>query len=78
MMNLTMTFSHIDGFGMPISSSGRILSVRALPTTGVVCAAAGSKSVVVDAVDVRGYGQVTELAVPKGAFPGTSAWSPPI
>ena len=50
------------GFGMP--TSGRV-RMSACPTA-------------VDATRVSGYRAVVVDAVLKGAFPGTSAWSPPI
>lgn len=78
MMNINVTCGQQAYFAMPISDRGRIASVRALPLTGVVFAAAGSKSVFVDATPVCGYGHITDVAVLKGTFPGTSAWSPPI
>ena len=68
---------------MPMFTRDRVASVRALAmTTGVVSApAAGS---IVPAGDVQGttvcgYRHTTDVvAVRKGAFPGTSVWSPPI
>jgi hypothetical protein len=79
-INTNMTISPLADFGMPVSARVRVVSVRALPmTTGVVSAvAAGSKAVFVDATPVCGYRQITDGAVLEGAFPGTSAWSPPI
>jgi hypothetical protein len=78
-MNINMTVSQLADFGMPVSGRGRIASVRALPMTSVVSAvAAGSKSALVSAMPVCRYSRTTDVAVLTGAFPGTSAWSPPI
>ena len=85
MFNTTMTVSQPAGFGMPTSTQelmrDRVASVRALPmTTGVVSLPAG---VVVPATGIQGtavcgYRHATDVVAVKGAFPGTSAWSPPI
>ncbi len=74
----TMTVSPTAGFAMPMISRERVASVHALSlTTGVVSLPA------VDAGDLRvqgtavcGYRTLGD-AVVTGAFPGTSAWSPP-
>ncbi len=60
-------FNHIAlgqpaGFGMPIS--GRVRQSAFLTA--------------VDATAVCGYRNLAVDATVKGAFPGTSAWSPPI
>jgi hypothetical protein len=79
MIKLNVTNGQPAGFGMSMSGSARVASVRALPTTGVVSViAAGSKRDRDDATPVYGYSHITDLAVFKGTFPGTSAWSPPI
>jgi len=80
-ININMTNSQPAHFGMPVSGRGRIASLCTFPIASVVCttgAAAGSKSAVVDIVTVPSYGRITDEAVLKGTFPGTSAWSPPI
>jgi hypothetical protein len=78
-MNLNVTFSQTADFGMPMTGTALVASVRALPSTGVRGAAtAGSKRDFVDATPVCGYRAITDVAVFKGAFPGTSVWSPPI
>jgi len=86
MINTTMTISQPAGFGMPTFMRDRVASVRALSmTTGVVSVPAAGA--IVPAADeqgiqgtaVCGYRHLTDaVAVVKGAFPGTSAWSPPI
>ncbi|HET6624759.1 MAG TPA: hypothetical protein VFG63_00080 [Nocardioidaceae bacterium] len=76
-MNTNMTLSQQAGFAMPVCGSGLVAAVRALPM-GVSPAAADRKRSSIDATTVSGYGHVTDVAVLKGAFPGTSAWSPPI
>ena len=65
------------GFGLPVSGSAA--AVRALPTVGGVSvnAAAWGKGRSADVAPVRAYALITD-AVVEGAFPGTSAWSPPI
>jgi hypothetical protein len=87
MFNTTMTISRPAGFGMPASTQeltrDRVASVRVLPmTTGVVSLpAAGAIAPVtgIQGTAVCGYRLTTDAAVVvKGAFPGTSAWSPPI
>ena len=78
MNEFTWTISQPAGISMPTISRDRVLSVRALPvTTGVVSLAAGMQRV--EGTRVCGYAHlVDDVAVVKGAFPGTSAWSPPI
>ncbi len=77
MMNINMTLSQPADFAMPISGNGLVAAVRALPT-GVSSAAADRKRFSIDTTRVCGYSHVTDVAVLKGTFPGTSAWSPPI
>lgn len=84
MINTTMTISQPAGLGMPMPLRDRVASVRALPmTTGVVCLPAAGAIVpaaderAIQGTTVSGYRHLTD-AVVKGAFPGTSAWSPPI
>lgn len=85
MFNTTMTTSRPAAFGMPMSAlelmRDRVASVRLLPATqGVVSVPAGAVRATGDqGTPVCGYSHITDLAVAvKGAFPGTSAWSPPI
>ncbi|HEX6515559.1 MAG TPA: hypothetical protein VF049_08285 [Nocardioidaceae bacterium] len=80
MIKSNKTFGQWPGFGMPMSGSAPVAIVRALPTTGVVSAViAGPKCDRVDATNVAAYSVITtDVAVLEGAFPGTSAWSPPI
>ena len=76
MRNITMTLSQQAEFAMPISGSGLVVAVRALPM-GASPAAADRKRLL-DTTPVCGYSHITDVAVLTGAFPGTSAWSPPI
>jgi hypothetical protein len=64
-------------FGMPSSARVRVADLRGLPvTTGVDFMTSGhSCALIQDTVVDRSA--MTDAAV-KGAFPGTSAWSPPI
>jgi hypothetical protein len=89
MINTTMTISQPAGFGMPMSTQeltrDRVASVRALPmTTGVVSVPAAGAIVPagddqgIQGTAVCGYRHLTDAVAVKGAFPGTSAWSPPI
>ncbi len=82
MIKLNMTFGQQADFTMPMSGSGLVACARALWTGasqgGVRLAAADSKRRFVDATPVCGYRHITDVAVLEGAFPGTSAWSPPI
>ena len=79
MINTIVSFSQHADLGMPASGRVRMASLRALPTTGVLSAGAGQKCAFVDPTLVTGYRLVvTDVAVIKGAFPGPSAWSPPI
>jgi hypothetical protein len=76
-MNINQIASRQADFGMPVSGRVR-MSLRALPTTGVVSSAAGQKCVLIDATPATGYSQVVPgFATVTDAFPGTSAWSPP-
>ncbi|HSJ20083.1 MAG TPA: hypothetical protein VK964_05880 [Nocardioidaceae bacterium] len=68
---------------MPISWPDAVsaAAVRTLPTTGGVAtgaAAAGTRRRFVDVVSVCTYTRMTDVVVLESAFPGTSAWSPPI
>jgi len=69
------------GIAMPVSWLDAVAAaaVRTLPTAGGVSvfAAAGTKRRFADVADVRPY-TGTDVVVLEGAFPGTSAWSPPI
>lgn len=73
MINIHMTLSHQAEFAMP---------ARALPKGALKgatsAAAADSKRRFLDTTSVSGYSRITDVAVLTGAFPGTSAWSPPI
>ena len=79
------------GFGMPVrpwmSTSLSIASEG--PSLGTASGSvAGSKRVCVEGTGVSGYGQaikgllingqLSDIVFATGAFPGNSAWSPPI
>ena len=77
-MNDTINVIEHADFGMPVISRVRVASLRAFPIAAVV-PAAQDKCAFDDRTDVWGYGSVdTDVTVLTGAFPGTSAWSPPI
>ena len=78
MINIDMTLSQQADFAMPISGNGFVAAVRALPMGAVPAAAAGSKRRLLDTTTVCDYRHVTDVAVLNNAFPGASAWSPPI
>ena len=84
MFDITMTISQPAGSGMPMPVRDRVASVRVLPmTTGVVSLPAGAIITAADEQGVQGtavcgYRHLTDAVAVKGAFPGTSAWSPPI
>ncbi len=83
MINTIVNFSQLAhsevAGGMPVDGRVRMDALRALLTTGSVSPAAGQKCVLMDSTDVTdGYRLGTDVAVITGAFPGTSAWSPPI
>lgn len=81
MINFNMTLSQQAEYAMPVSGSGLVAAVRALPNTvvwGAVPAAAVAKIRFADITPVCGYSRNTDVAVLTGVFPGTSAWSPPI
>jgi hypothetical protein len=66
------------GLGMPVSGRVRVSSLRALPTKAAGSPLSGQKCALMDPTQViDGYRLVTGVAVATGAFPGTSAWSPP-
>jgi hypothetical protein len=76
-INTNVSNSQHTGFGMPVSGRVRVSSLRALPTTAV-SPLSGQKCALMDLTQViDGYRLVTGVAVATGAFPGTSAWSPP-
>jgi hypothetical protein len=78
-IDINLTFRQQAEFGMPISGSGLVAAVRALPNMGGVSAREASwKRPFADTTPVCGYRHITDVAVLTGAFPGTSAWSPPI
>ena len=70
------------GFTMPISwtDAASAAAVRTFPTMGGVSAhaAAGTKRRSADVAQVCVYTRTADVVVLEGAFPGTSAWSPPI
>jgi len=73
-----VNFSQQADFGMPASGRVRMAALRPLQVTGVV-SASGQKCALMDVVTpVAGYRHIVTDVVVKGAFPGTSAWSPPI
>jgi hypothetical protein len=79
----TMTTSQANGFAMPASVRDRVAFVRVLPTTGCVTGASARPNAVeagIQGTGAFGYRHIATDAVAtlKGAFPGTSAWSPPI
>jgi hypothetical protein len=77
-INIDMTISH-NGSAMPETIRLCVADVRAL--RGTTVSAAGTKAAVVttdvQGTGVRGYLRGTDVVL-TGAFPGTSAWSPPI
>jgi hypothetical protein len=79
-INTNVSFSQHADLGMPVFGRVRVASLRALPTTtGAVTSIAGQKCVLMAQTPViDGYRLVAGLSVATGAFPGTSAWSPPI
>jgi hypothetical protein len=70
------------GIAMPISWSDAVsaAAVRTLPSMGGVSAdaAAAGKRRFADVASVCTYTHTADVLVLEGAFPGTSAWSPPI
>ena len=80
MMNINVNFGQHADLGMPVFGRVRVASLRAFPmTTGAVKSIAGQKCALMDQTQViDGYSLVADVAVSTGAFPGTSAWSPPI
>ena len=84
MINITMTISQPAGSRHAHADRAvrdRVASVRALPmTTGVVSLPAGAvvTATGIQGTAVCGYRHATDVVAVKGAFPGTSAWSPPI
>jgi hypothetical protein len=71
------------GIAMPISWTDAVsaAAVRTLPSMGGVSAGAalaGTKRRFADVASVCTYTHIADVVVLEGAFPGTSAWSPPI
>src|SRR3954447_5544372 len=79
-MNIDKNLGQHTDLAMPASQRVRVASLRAFPLmTGAVASAAGQKCALISSTLVAGYSRIpTDVAVIKGAFPGTSAWSPPI
>ncbi len=77
MIKINTTLSQQAEFGMPET----VAAVRALPVFGpkgaVSAATAGSKRRI-DTTGVCGYSLIPTVVVLDDAFPGASAWSPPI
>jgi len=70
---------HAD-FGMPVYGRVRVAALCALPMTqAAVSAAAVQKCALVQGISLSDdrFG-TTDVVVATAAFPGTSAWSPPI
>ena len=80
MMNTIVNSGQHNGWGMPVSGRVRVESLRAsAPTTTPMSLVAGQKCALMDQTQVLdGYRVVAGLSIATGAFPGTSAWSPPI
>ena len=80
MMNINVIFGQQAGIGMPSIERVRVSAPSSLPMmTAAVAQASGQKCALAPSTLVTGYRHiVTDVAVIKGAFPGTSAWSPPI
>ena len=78
MINTIMSFSQHAGFGMPASRRVRVASLRALPMTRLSCRPLARVRLRRQDRRVEATRLDTDVAVPTGAFPGTSAWSPPI
>ena len=76
MIKNDVTYRQQAGFAMPTSwtESGRDLAVRALPVMGGVSAVAAGPRLR-DDVCIH---TDNSTAIVTGAFPGPSAWSPPI
>ena len=81
-MMINIQTSQQAGFAMPISWPDAVsaAAVRTLPAMGGVPAhaAAAGKRRSADVAQVCVYTRITDVVVLEGAFPGTSAWSPPI
>ncbi len=70
-----------SGFSMPISwTAVRPAAVRTFPTQGGVSVNAAEASLrrTADVAQVCALPGTADVFVLEGAFPGTSAWSPPI
>ena len=78
----TLAISQQAGIGMPASWRDAVsaAAVRTFPAMGrvsVEAAAAGTKRRTGDVASVCTYTRTVDVVVLDGAFPGTSAWSPP-
>ena len=80
MIKTIVNFGQHADLGMPVSGRVRTASLRALPMmTGAPTSAAGQKCALIDSTrGTAGYLVAADVVIVKGAFPGTSAWSPPI
>jgi hypothetical protein len=77
MTKTNVTFSQQAGFAMPATGASRGSDVRAFWVGGVSDVIAGRRRNELVA-PVCAHKATTDVYVLKGAFPGTSAWSPPI
>lgn len=75
MMEINVT--QLADLGMPVAGRVRVAPLRRLPASGAVAAAWVSRASV-QHVDSSALFTGTDVAVITDAFPGTSAWSPPI
>lgn len=72
-MSNTIATQHVD-LGMPVAERVRVSALRRLP---VAAATAWDTCALVQDLDVVTFRSATDVVI-TGAFPGASAWSPPI
>jgi hypothetical protein len=78
-MNLNVILGQQAGLGMPSIERVRVSAPSSLPMmTAAAAQVSGQKCALIASTPVTGYRHIVTDVVVKGAFPGTSAWSPPI
>jgi hypothetical protein len=68
---------HVD-LGMPVTGRVRVAALRRLPVDAAHVVTSWDNCALVQDVDAVTFRSATADVVITGAFPGASAWSPPI
>ena len=75
-MSNTIATQHVD-LGMPVAERVRVSALRRLPVAAAAVATTWDTCALVQDVAAVTFRSATDVVI-TGAFPGASAWSPPI